>query len=189
MRLNLGSGLDRREGWLNVDKAAAASPDQVADLERFPWPWPDDSVDEALFRHSLEHLGGDPEVYLGIFRELWRVCRDGAIVRIVAPHPRHDTFLSDPTHVRPITPQGLELFSRRKNLEWREKGLPNTPLALYLGVDFELVSVNMTPDEPWRGRLERREITPKDLAQAMRLHNNVIIEMTVELRCVKPAGA
>ena len=189
MRLNLGCGHDKQSGWHNVDKIAAARPDEVVDLECFPWPWPDDSVEEILLKHVLEHLGAETETYLGIVRELWRVCQPGALVRIVVPHPRHDQFLNDPTHVRPITPQGLEMFSQKKNQEWVNKGLGNTPLGLYTGVDFDIVSVDLLPDEPWRGQLQRGEIKTAELQQAMRLYNNVIVESTIVLRAVKPATA
>lgn len=185
MRLNLGCGQRKLAGWLNVDKVADCQPDAVVDLERFPWPWPDSSVDEVLFNHVLEHLGAATAVYLGIVKELYRVCRHDAQVTIVVPHPRHDHFLNDPTHVRPITPQGLEMFSQARNREWRAKGVANTPLGLYCGVDFAIASVNMTPDEPWRGRFQRGEITAADLAQAARMYNNVITEFTVVLKAVK----
>ena len=185
MRLNLGCGHDKRQGWVNVDAQAAAEPDQVVDLERLPWPWPDDAAEEVLLKHVLEHLGQRTETYLGIMRELWRVCRHGAKVRITVPHPRHDHFLNDPTHVRAITPQGLELFSQRKNREWREKGGANSPLGLHLGIDFELDNVVLVPDELWRGRLERGEITRAELTRAMRAENNVIAEMTVVLTALK----
>jgi hypothetical protein len=187
IKLNLGCGRRKQPGWVNVDKAAECAPDMVVDLERFPWPWPEDSVAEVLFSHALEHLGAAPDVYIGIFKELYRVCRHGAIVTIVAPHPRHDHFLNDPTHVRAITPQGLELFSLARNREWRDQGRANTPLALYAGVDFDLASVAMTPDEPWRSRLQKGEITPADLSQAARQFNNVVVEMTVVLQAVKGA--
>ncbi len=188
MRLNLGCGYDKRDGWVNVDSVAACAPDQVVDLERLPWPWPDNVVDEVLMKHVLEHLGADTGTYLGLIAELWRVCRHGAEVRIVVPHPRHDHYLNDPTHVRPITPEGLEMFSQRKNREWVEQGAGNTPLGLHLGIDFEIASVDMRPDGVWRERLQRQEITPRDLAQAMRQFNNVIVETTVVLRAVKAPG-
>ena len=188
MRLNLGCGHDKRQGWLNVDSFAGCAPDQVADLERTPWPWPDDAAREVLLKHVLEHLGRTPEGFLAIMTELWRICRDGAQITVVVPHPRHDQFLSDPTHVRPITPQGLELFSQRRNREWLAKGLGNSPLGLQTGIDFELDSVRMTPDEPWRGRFERGEIGSRELAEAARSYNNVIAETTIVLRAVKPAG-
>ena len=78
MRLNLGCGQDKRDGWTNVDKMAAAEPDQVVDLEELPWPWPDSSVEEVAMKHVLEHLGAETDVYLGIIKELYRVCRHGA---------------------------------------------------------------------------------------------------------------
>jgi SAM-dependent methyltransferase len=187
LRLNLGCGQAKLPGYVNVDKVAACAPDQIVDLERFPWPFADNSADEVLLHHVLEHLGATSDTYLAIIKELYRICKPGAVVRVVVPHPRHDSFLSDPTHVRAITPQGLELFSQAKNREWAAKGNSNTPLGLYLGVDFEIVSVDMTPDEPWRGRLKQRQLSSQDLAQAMRQFNNVILEVDIRLRVVKAA--
>jgi len=185
MRLNLGCGNRKMDGWLNVDKEPAAKPDQVVDLEALPWPWPDDSADAVMLRHVLEHLGAETDLYLGIIRELYRVCRHEAEVTVTVPHPRHDQFLHDPTHVRAVTPLGLEMFSRQRCLEWQKAGGANTPLALYLGVDFALQSVNMVPDRIWRDRLKRGEIDQRDLAQAERMYNNVIVETTIVLRAIK----
>ena len=40
-------------------------------------------------------------------KELYRISCDQANIHISVPHPRHDDFLADPTHVRPITTLGL----------------------------------------------------------------------------------
>ncbi len=188
MKLNLGCGGDKRPGWTNVDKYAELAPDQVADLERLPWPWPDDSVEEVALRHVLEHLGPTPDAYLGIIRELWRVCRDGAIVTITVPHPRHDQFLNDPTHVRAITPAGLELFSQAKNREWRATGIANSALGLALGIDFAIERVDMRPDDVWAKRVASGQMTTAQLAEAARQFNNVISETTIRWRAVKRHG-
>jgi len=188
MRLNLGCGNRKLPGWVNVDKVAACDPDQVVDLETLPWPWPDDSVAEVTLAHVLEHVGAATEIYLGIVKELYRVCRDGAKILIVVPHPRHDHFLADPTHVRPITPDGLGIFSQANNRRWIAEGAANTPLALYHGVDFTIESVNAVLDQPWRGRLERKEISTADLEHAARAYNNVVTEFQIVLRAIKPAG-
>ncbi|MDP6407371.1 MAG: hypothetical protein QF797_19415 [Alphaproteobacteria bacterium] len=188
MRLNLGCGHDRLDGYHNVDIVPDSGADEVVDLEALPWPWTDNAAEEVLLKHVLEHLGREPEVYLGIIKELWRVCRPGATVTVIVPHPRHDHFLNDPTHVRPITPQGLELFSARRNREWQAKGFGNTPLGLQTGVDFELISVNLVPDEIWRRRLENSEISEVELAQAARQLNNVIAESQIVLRAIKVDG-
>ncbi len=138
------------------------------------------------FCHSLEHLGGRTEVFLGIVKELWRVCRNDALVTIMVPHVRSDAFLSDPTHVRPIMVEGLALFDQRVNRQWRDEGKPNTPLGLILGVDFHIEGVTFLPAEPWLGRLQRNEITQAAFAEAARQYNNVIDEVTIRWRVVKP---
>ncbi len=186
MRLNLGCGGDKRDGWVNVDKYDAAAPDQLVDLEAFPWPWDDDSVEQILLKHVLEHLGRDPDVYLNIFKELWRVCRAGAEIEIVVPHPRHDSFLNDPTHVRAVTPEGLQMFSRKENRKWQREKLANTPLGLYIDVDFDVAKVDMTPAEPWRTQFRKGKLKPAELNDAMRRFNNVILETNVVLKVVKP---
>jgi hypothetical protein len=186
MRLNLGCGYNKRPGWTNVDHSPACQPDQVVELESFPWPWADSSVDEILMNHVLEHLGATPQAYIGVMKEIWRVCRGGASVTIVVPHPRHDDFLADPTHVRPITAPGLALFSRKLNEEWVRAGAANTPLALYHGVDFEIVKAEMRLDEPWSSRLTKGEIDQASVAQDALRYNNVIKEQEFVLRVVKP---
>jgi hypothetical protein len=101
------------------------------------------------------------------------------------PHPRHDVFLNDPTHVRAVTRESLELFSLAKNREWAASGAANTQLARFLGIDFAIVSAMQRPSEPWLSRYARGEIDAQALADAARHFNNVIEEITVVLRAVK----
>ncbi|MDA0240773.1 MAG: hypothetical protein O3A84_12210 [Proteobacteria bacterium] len=185
MRLNLGCGLNKIDGFINVDKEAACVPDQVVDLEQFPWPFDDDVAEEVVLSHTLEHLGEDRDTYLTIIKELYRICRHGALVRIAVPHPRHDDYLQDPTHVRPILPAQFSLFSKRQNREWAEQGYANTPLALYLEVDFEIEGVELMPDEPWLSKLRAGEITSESLAEMVTHQNNIIREARIDLRVVK----
>lgn len=188
MRLNLGCGNRKFPGWLNVDKVAACKPDQVVDVEVLPWPWPDDSVEEVLLAHVLEHLGAQTDVYLGIIKELYRVCRDGAKITVIVPHPRHDFFLDDPTHVRPITEDGLAMFSQAANREWMARGIANTPLGIYLGIDFAIESVQYDLDAHWAGRLQRREVTNQELDYARKSYMNVVTQTQIVMRAIKPAG-
>lgn len=183
LRLNLGSGQQPLEGYVNVD--LYGTPDLVCDLEAFPWPWDSGSVDEVVMSHVLEHLGRTPDAFIGVMKELYRVCRDGARVRIRVPHPRHDFFLADPTHVRPILPATLALFSKRENREWARSGASNTPLALYHDVDFEIEEHNVLLDEPYRSRLRSGALTQEEAQSLLRKYNNVASEIRITLRVVK----
>lgn len=189
LRLNLGCGANRMAGWVNVDREASLAPDQVADLERLPWPWPDDSVDEVLLNHVLEHLGATPAAFIGVMKELWRVCRDGARIQVNVPDPRHDDFLGDPTHVRPVTLDTLGLFSQRFNRAALAAGGPNTPLGLIHGVNFEVEEHERVLDEPWRARCAAGELDGEALERALRNYVNVVREHRFRLVALKPGEA
>ena len=186
LRLNLGCGMSHFDGYVNVDRYG--EPDIRHDLEVFPWPWPDDSVSEVLLKHVLEHLGRNPDVYLEIWKELYRVCRDGARIGIAVPHHRHEFFFNDPTHVRAVTADGMTLFSQRLNRQSIAMGLANTPLALYLGIDFELVEVKQIPGELWHRVHAQNPSDAEILMQQGALYNNVIEQVHMTLRAVKPPG-
>ena len=75
MKLNLGSGSKILKGYVNVDKFQYYNPDVVHDLEKFPYPFEDNSVDEILLSHVLEHIGQNPDVFNNIIKELYRICK------------------------------------------------------------------------------------------------------------------
>jgi predicted SAM-dependent methyltransferase len=182
----MGCGHNKVTGYVNVDLSPECAPDLVFDLESVPWPWEDNSIDAVRFNHSLEHLGESSRTFLDMMRELYRVCKNNAEVEINVPHPRHDDFLNDPTHVRVITPALLTLFDRQLNDKWKREGVSNSPLAHYLNVDFSLTRVQIVLSEPYFTQYKERTITDENVAAMMRDINNVVSEYRMVMTARKP---
>ena len=183
LKLNLGSGQNPEQGFVNVDKYGA--PDVRCDLESFTWPWPDNSVSQIRLVHVLEHLGASPDVFIGIMKEMYRVCEPGGQIYIAVPHPRHDHFIGDPTHVRPVTPEMLHLFSKANNRRWKEIGANNSPLALYHDVDFEVADTTYILDEPYSSRARSGELSDEEIGRLLRTQNNICAEIRILLKVIK----
>jgi hypothetical protein len=185
MKLNLGCGNNTLDGYINVDMYATGGPDIVTDLEQTPWPFDTSSATEVLFNHSLEHMGRSSRVFLAMMQELYRVSAPGASIQINVPHPRHDNYLDDPTHVRPITPNLLTLFSKKQNQHWRQGCNANSPLALYLDIDFEVRKVTSVLEETYMQLLREQKLTDGQLQSFARERNNVIAEYRITLEVIK----
>jgi len=184
LKLNLGCGQNKRDGYVNVDKFDTFAPDVVWDLESFPWPFETGQVGEIVMHHVLEHLGASVDTFFSIMKEMYRICAAGAKIYIDVPHPRGEGFAGDPTHVRPITPTILSLFSKKNNVEWRKRGWPNTPLGFYLDVDFEILSSEFQLTPRWIAKLQSGQIRQEQLNEAVETYFNVVdeIRMILEVR-------
>ncbi len=186
MKLNLGSGFNKIEGYVNVDSAPESKPDQVVDLESLPWPWPDSSVDEMRFDHVMEHLGKDPKTYLGIWREIWRVAKPDAKIFVTVPHWRHDNFVHDPTHVRAVTPIGIAMFDQTRNIEFAKWGGQETKLGLMNHIDFALEKLEYVFVSEIQNALASGALSQEKAQSLLDHENNVCLEVKMLARAVKP---
>lgn len=56
IKLDIGCGERKQEGFVGMDVRDVKGVDVVQDLEIFPWPFPDESVSMAVASHVLEHI-------------------------------------------------------------------------------------------------------------------------------------
>ena len=185
MKLNLGCGDKILDGWINIDKFDTFKVDIVHDLERIPYPFEDDSVDEILLSHVLEHLGQNPDTFNNIIMELYRICKNNCVINIVVPHPRHDDFINDPTHVRPITAELLSLYNKKHNEHFRSVRAANTPFATILNVDFRLEKVIYILSDEILEKMDQGKIDKEQLEYYRKHYNNVVKSIELKWRVVK----
>ena len=85
MNLNLGCGSKIYDDYVNVDKFDLYDIDIQHDLEKFPYPFDDNSVEEIILSHVLEHVGQDPNVFITILKEIYRICKNQAFLYCFYP--------------------------------------------------------------------------------------------------------
>jgi hypothetical protein len=185
MKLNIGCGFNKLDGYSNVDQFPECAPDVLWDLEQTPWPFAESSVEELVAHHVLEHLGQETKVFFAIIKELYRLMRHGGLLRITVPHPHHPTFLSDPTHVRAFTANTFEMMNRAKNLDWAERGVNVTMLALMLDISFVTIEAIQTYDTPWQKKINDGDLTKEEVREAARTQLGVIKELKLTLSADK----
>jgi SAM-dependent methyltransferase len=185
MKLNLGCGFDKRAGWLNVDNFAECEPDRMLDIESTPWDLPTGGFEHVLMKHVLEHVGADFPTFSKVMGELFRILAAGGLLEIHVPHVRHDTFWSDPTHVRAFTPLTFRMMSKRQNREWIAARANYTMLALIMDVDFEIESIVQVYDPAWLAKVQDGSLSREDLRAKADQSWNVARELQVKLRAIK----
>ena len=180
MKLNIGSGYNKIEGYLSVDIDANCNPDFLFDIENHIWPFEDNSVDEVVLYHILEHIG---DGYSKVIKELYRVCQNDAIVHIKVPHHRHDSFFYDPTHKRPIVGESFYLLSKQYNDFFIENNFTTTTLAYQWNVDFEIIRIENSMEEYYIEHL--KDESDEYIQRYISEHNNVVKEVLIQLKVKK----
>ncbi len=140
--LSLGCGAAKKEfpeaaratEIVGVDRSPQSQADVIHDLDRFPYPLDSDSFDLIVMQDILEHLEDVPRV----MREVHRMARDGALVRIRTPHYSSFYAYNDPTHRRSFGVFALDGFGESS---------PNTS---YAGPWFRVLKREILFPRIWR---------------------------------------
>lgn len=107
MKLNLGCGTDKREGFINIDVSPDVNADVVLDLSTKPFPYTDNSVEQILAIDFFEHI-----LYpIPLLNECHRVLQKDGEIYIEVPMAGTNDFYKDPTHVRPFVPETFKYFA------------------------------------------------------------------------------
>ena len=119
MKINLGCGYTKKKGYLNCDLSKEVKPDKIINLEK-PLPWKDNSVDEIIANNVLEHI----QNIIPLLKEIYRICKKNAMIKIIVPHYASRAAWSDLTHVRPFSWSSFDYVaynpSKKNNLANKE---------------------------------------------------------------------
>ena len=187
LKLNLGCGIKKLDGFVNVDSDDTISPDIVVDLETFPWPWQDNTVNHIVAKDILEHLGNTSKDFIRVIQEMYRISTNNAMWEVQIPHHRADIALDDPTHVRLITPTTFKLFDQKRAMALIENGQSESRLSLQYRVDIEVCEVQYQWSRHWLDKLNKKEITEDQLWEALATYNNVAMSTILLIQTHKPA--
>lgn len=106
MKLNLGCGSRPRQGFVNVDTYKQDGVDIVHDLDVFPWPWKDNTVEFIEAFDIYEHVRY-PLEFMG---ECWRILQVGGTLYIHTAHWKNRSSFNDPTHRRFLTENSFDYW-------------------------------------------------------------------------------
>lgn len=132
-KLNLGCGSDIRKDYVNLDIINREGVDVVHNLEVFPYPFEDNTFDEVISFHVIEHIEHIDE----LFKELERICKRGAIIKIVVPYFASPSYNIDPSHKRKYNYQTLEAYTQNTSYPYKLNYIINKRRLTYLScIDF-----------------------------------------------------
>ena len=92
--LDVGCGIRKVPGAIGIDRNPASKADVLCDLDRFPYPFADNSFDRVVAIHVIEHVAD----VIGAVEEFHRVARPRGTIRIETPHYTDFSSFCDPTH-------------------------------------------------------------------------------------------
>lgn len=147
VKIDIACGDNKKgEDFIGVDKIKNPSVDIVHDLNVYPWPFEDNSVDEIVCSHYIEHIphdinnGDDRDGFIQFMDEVYRILKPGGTVKIVAPYVTNVRAFGDPTHRRYIHDWSFFYY----NKEWRDAN----KLSHYgIECDFDMTFSYLIDDE------------------------------------------
>jgi len=99
MKLEIGCGENKKEGYFGMDIHQYDGVDLVQDVSDAPWKIDDESCTEIYANQVVEHI---PNLAL-LFSEMYRVAKNGCAIRLTTPHYSSHNSWADPTHIHHLS--------------------------------------------------------------------------------------
>lgn len=123
MKIDIGCGGKKKEGFIGVDQYAMEGVDHVCKIGSERLPFEDGTVEEVHSSHFIEHLTATERVYF--YNELYRVMSQNAKATIIVPHWNSNRAYGDPTHQwPPMSEMAMYYLSQ----QWRNEQAPHTDI-------------------------------------------------------------
>lgn len=106
-RLNLGCGTDIKQNWTNLDIVSLPGVDVVWDINKFPYPFGNDTFEVVCCNDILEHVD-----FIRVLKELHRITIEGGQIQIRVPHFSSINNYLDPTHKNKFSIDTFDFFTK-----------------------------------------------------------------------------
>jgi len=174
VKVNLACGDYKKDGFIGVDIVKTPTVDIIHDLNQYPWPFEDNSVDEVYCAHYIEHIphdvhnGNKQDGLIQFMNELYRILKKGGTTRIIAPYYKSERAFGDPTHTRYI---GDMTF-----LYWNKDWIKNNNLSHYgIECDFDMKLSYHVDNEL---TLKSVEVRAEAFKKEWNAVNDIIVDLT-----------
>jgi len=145
IKIDLGCGVDKLEGYIGLDIKPGPMVDIVHDLTKTPWPFPDNYADVIRSSHVIEHLPNLSQ----FLSEVTRIGKNGSKLILIFPHYSRSMFST-----QHLNHYGIRVLNDFKQFEvesiklkytwWGWKHWYKFPAYLFLAV-IELLA-NLSPE-------------------------------------------
>ena len=135
--VNLGCGNKKLAEEIGVDIIPGPYVDIVTDLNTYPLPFPDNSVDIVRSSHVFEHL----DDLIALMEDIHRMLKPNGLLEFTVPHVSNIEYFRDPTHKRPFISGTMDYFI--KDLK---------PIE-YTTINFEYIDRTLMFGKGLRGRI------------------------------------
>jgi hypothetical protein len=117
MKLQFGCGNDKRKGYLNCDISKSVNPDKIVDITK-KMPFKDNSVEEIIMNHVLEHT----QKPLEVMKEIYRICKNKAPIKIRVPYFSSESAFSMMDHYSFFTWTTFDFLNKNHSGHWMGTG-------------------------------------------------------------------